>query len=137
MKITEDVIIDLLPVYQSGEASDDTRQLVEAYLAQHPEFKQLLSKFDHQLDVLDSSHPQPQNEKEALMRVKKILKYRSTLLAFAGLFSLLPLSMKGSSDEGLTWFLLRDQPAIAVALWVIALVAWGAYAWTFYMLSDS
>jgi hypothetical protein len=38
MKITHDVISDLWPVYEAGEASADTRAVVEEYLAQNPEF---------------------------------------------------------------------------------------------------
>jgi hypothetical protein len=38
MKLTHDVISDLWPVYEAGEASADTRALVEEYLAQNPEF---------------------------------------------------------------------------------------------------
>ena len=37
MKLTHDVISDLWPVYEAGEASPDTRALVEEYLAQDPE----------------------------------------------------------------------------------------------------
>lgn len=37
MEITRDVILDLLPLYQAGEASEDTRALVEKYLETDPE----------------------------------------------------------------------------------------------------
>ena len=37
MNVTKDVIQDLVIVYLSGEASADTRTLVEEYLAQNPE----------------------------------------------------------------------------------------------------
>ena len=37
-KITRDVISDLWPVYASGEATQDTRALVEDFLADNPEF---------------------------------------------------------------------------------------------------
>jgi hypothetical protein len=36
--VTRDVVVDLWPVYVSGEASTDTRTLVEAFLAQDREF---------------------------------------------------------------------------------------------------
>ena len=38
MKITRDVIIDLLPLYFSGAASEDSKQLVEIYFEQNPQF---------------------------------------------------------------------------------------------------
>lgn len=40
--ITRDVISDLWPLYASGEASPDTRALVEAFLREDPEFAQTL-----------------------------------------------------------------------------------------------
>ena len=44
MKITRDVIIDLLPLYFSGEASTDTKELVKAYFDQNPEFAEEAKK---------------------------------------------------------------------------------------------
>ena len=38
MKITQEVISDLLPLYFSGEASEDTIKLIEIYFDQNPEF---------------------------------------------------------------------------------------------------
>ena len=42
MNVTRDVITDLWPVYASGEASPDTRALVEAFLQGDPEFARLI-----------------------------------------------------------------------------------------------
>ena len=39
---TRDVVVDLWPLYVSGEASADTRALVEAFLAQEPELGERL-----------------------------------------------------------------------------------------------
>jgi hypothetical protein len=36
MKVTREVIYDLLPSYFAGDASDDTRALVEAYFETDP-----------------------------------------------------------------------------------------------------
>jgi hypothetical protein len=38
MEATHDVIVDLLPVYFSGEASAATRALVDDYFARDPAF---------------------------------------------------------------------------------------------------
>ena len=38
MNVTHDVIIDLLPLYFSGEASEDTKILINTYFEQNPEF---------------------------------------------------------------------------------------------------
>jgi anti-sigma factor RsiW len=45
MKVTREVIYDLLPSYFAGDASDDTRALVEAYFETDPEFAQMASRF--------------------------------------------------------------------------------------------
>jgi hypothetical protein len=44
MKITRDVVTDLWPLYLSGEASPDTKALVDAFLAGDPEFARLLKE---------------------------------------------------------------------------------------------
>ncbi len=40
MKITRDVVLDLLPVYLAGEATPDTRALVEEFLQQDADLAQ-------------------------------------------------------------------------------------------------
>jgi len=45
MKVTREVIYDLLPSYFAGDASDDTRALVEAYFETDPEFARMASGF--------------------------------------------------------------------------------------------
>lgn len=45
MTVTRDVIYDLLPSYFSGDASADTRTLVEQHLAADPELKKMAERF--------------------------------------------------------------------------------------------
>jgi anti-sigma factor RsiW len=45
MKVTRDVIYDLLPSYFAGDASDDTRTLVDAYFETDPECARMASRF--------------------------------------------------------------------------------------------
>ena len=45
MKVTREVIYDLLPSYFAGDASDDTRALVEAYFETDPEFGRMATRF--------------------------------------------------------------------------------------------
>lgn len=45
MKVTRDVIYDLLPGYFSGEISADTRALVDEFLRQDPEFSRMMERF--------------------------------------------------------------------------------------------
>ena len=136
MKITEDLIIDLLPVYQSGEASKDTIKVVESYLEENPAFKKILSEFDNKLELNEIEQSHPTGEKEALMRVKRLLRLRSILLGVAIFMSTAPLSMAGNSEDGITWMMLRDSPNMALLFGVVAVVMWVAYIWTFQTLSD-
>jgi anti-sigma factor RsiW len=45
VKVTREVIYDLLPAYFAGDASDDTRALVEAYFETDPEFARMAARF--------------------------------------------------------------------------------------------
>ena len=88
MKITRDVVIDLLPVYVSGEASADTRELVDEYLASDPELARSI-RDDPDL-ALGSSVPAPlskDHEMQTFTRTKRALLLRDWPLFFAILFS--------------------------------------------------
>ena len=50
MKITRDVIYDLLPGYFAGEVSADTRVLIDEFLATDPEFARMTSRFQRLFD---------------------------------------------------------------------------------------
>jgi len=45
MKVTRDVVYDLLPTYFAGEASEDTRALLEEFFASDPEFGRMAERF--------------------------------------------------------------------------------------------
>ena len=45
MNVTREVIYDLLPSYFAGDASADTRALVEAYFETEPEFARMAGRF--------------------------------------------------------------------------------------------
>jgi anti-sigma factor RsiW len=45
MNVTREVIYDLLPAYFAGEASADTRALVEEFFATDPEFGRMAARF--------------------------------------------------------------------------------------------
>lgn len=136
MKITHNVITDLLSAYFSGEASDDTRTLVETYFQQHPEFEDLAQRGQTQLDILGVSSPTDQQEKVTLMRVKNILRLRSFLLGVALFFSFMPLSLAGDSKQGITWIMVRDLPGLAAVFAVAALLTWFFYFWSFRSVRD-
>jgi hypothetical protein len=91
MNITREVIIDLWPVYTAGEASADTRRLVEEFLKQDSEFARVLQA-GVDADLLRSEVPilPPDREAQALTRTKRQLHgwdWSLVLLLFAMQFS--------------------------------------------------
>ena len=57
MNITQGVVNDLLPVYFSGEASNDTRSLVEDYFRENPEFERMARSAGMPLETLRAAQP--------------------------------------------------------------------------------
>ena len=88
MNVTREVISDLWPVYAAGEASADTRTLVEAFLRQDPEFAGLLQgRGEEGLLRHDVPRLPPDREAQALRRTKRLLHGWDWLLFMAMLFS--------------------------------------------------
>ncbi len=82
MKITRDVIRDLIPLYQAGEASSDTKRLVEEFLKQDPEFGREVSEGTRMpFDALPVELP-AEHEIKTLERTKKMIRLRSWLMGF-------------------------------------------------------
>jgi hypothetical protein len=88
MNVTRDVINDLWPVYAAGEASADTRALVEEFLRQDPEFAGLVRRQDEER-LLRHEPPRlpPDREAQALRRTKRLLHGWDWLMFLAILFS--------------------------------------------------
>jgi anti-sigma factor RsiW len=86
MKVTRDVIYDLLPTYFADEVSADSRALVDEYFATDPEFKRMAERFRA---ILDDKHrretPQTEaaHEKDSFARVRARVKVRQEMRAGA------------------------------------------------------
>jgi hypothetical protein len=88
MNVTRDVINDLWPLYSIGEASADSRTLVDEFLRQDPEFARLLlGRGEQELLRQDVPKPRPDSEAQALRRTKRLLHGWDWLLFIAILFS--------------------------------------------------
>ena len=120
MEITRDVVRDLLTVYLAGEASADTRRLVEDYLATDPVLAaDVVRAQGRPLDLPVTPAPPPSAEKHALDATRQLLKNRTSTLAIACLFTLLPFSFVFEGSR-VTFVVLRDAPVIALAWWATA-----------------
>jgi predicted anti-sigma-YlaC factor YlaD len=131
MNVTREVILDLLPVYLSGEARPATRTLVEEYMKQDPDLAQRIRVqwADNFAKAVPSALP-PDLELRSLRRTRSLLSWQRWLFGLGIAFSALSLSNEFSFEGGHLkefHFLLRDYPAefgICVAL---GLACWIAY----------
>jgi hypothetical protein len=135
MNITRDVINDLLPAYFSGDASSDTRNLIEHYFRQYPDFHNEVAPAsailrrvgDVELPAGDSK-----DEKIALTRAKRVLRWQQVLLAFATTFTLNAISL-GFSFEitngtvHIHWLSIPGQGLVIAGILAISVILWIAY----------
>lgn len=126
MEITHDVLVDLLPLYVSGEGSADTRRLVEEHVAQDAALARLANAMRAELNV-PATVPSALADREtnALERTRKLLRRRQWTLALAFFFTFLPLTFAWSGSE-LTFWMVRDEPASRL-LWISAAYLWFQY----------
>lgn len=119
MNVTREVVKDLLTVYLSGDASADTRALVEEWLRTDPELARLAREAGTL--ALPEAAP-PSLEKRALEATRRLLRWRMVLLGTAIYVTTLPLTVTFDSS-GYRGLLIDGWPerfvilGIASALW--------------------
>ena len=127
MKVTRDVITDLLPLYFSDDASADTRALVDAYFAADPDFaRHARAHPETNLPPAASAQPIEETEMRTLQRTRKLLNLRATLQGLVIFLTLLPFSFYGDSETGAHWMFL-DKPAALMVIVPLAAVSWIGY----------
>ena len=123
MQVTRDIVIDLLPLYQSGEASTDTRAAIEEFLRNDPSLAQMAGQDAVPLVPATTGG---ELERRAITRTRAHIRRRSWVLAAAIWFTLLPFTFAVQAGR-VTFFMLRDQPA-SVLLLLVAAILWFQYA---------
>lgn len=122
MKITQNIVDDLLPVYLAGEASTDTRSLLEEYQREHPEFAQHVREAAARANALLDAPVEavsPDREKAALEGARKRLRIRSQMLGFCIGYGLMPFAFVFQNGH-VVWLMVRDNPKQAVAFWIVS-----------------
>jgi hypothetical protein len=95
MNITQEVVTDLLPVYFSGEASRDTKLLVEEFFREYPDFARMARSAGTPLETLRAAPPvtaPSEKEKRDLESVRCGLNRRKWLFGLSLFLTLSPLS---------------------------------------------
>ena len=128
MNVTREVILDLLPVYVSGEASPATRSLVEEYMKEDPELAQRVrSQWEENFAKLA---PPPELEMRSLRRTHHLLALQKWLFGIGIGFFATSLSFRFSSVGGHIQgphFLFFDDPLAFVGCIAPGLACWIGY----------
>jgi len=73
MNVTRDVVLDLLPSYLAGEASADTRALVDEYLRRDPDLERRVRARDIALVRDVAAAPAPERELASFLKTRRTL----------------------------------------------------------------
>ncbi|HET6199206.1 MAG: hypothetical protein WBE21_05335 [Candidatus Acidiferrales bacterium] len=128
MNVTRNVVTDLLPVYFAGEASGDTKVLVEDYFRQDPDFERVARSAATPLEALRRTArvtPDAEREKRDLECVRRGLWRNKVFFGLALFNTLAPLAFFFS--KGHFFWLVREDPWEAAFFWSIAAILWLAY----------
>lgn len=126
MTVSNEVIIDLLPLYVAGEASAATAELVEERVQADPQLAKLAAAIRSQLTAPpDILTPKADLARTTLERTRKLIRRRTWTVALALLFTFLPLTFAFSGDK-VTFLMVRDAPGSAL-LWISAAYLWVQY----------
>ena len=122
MNLHEDVIIDLLPVYFSDEASAASREMVDAYFEAHPQFAKTVRAAQMHVTHIPGN-ASANGGHDTIKRIKTQLKWRSFLIA-AGIFcTVAPFTFIFENDH-VVYFMWRDAPVTAAFYAGVAVLAW-------------
>ena len=123
MEVTRDIVIDLLPLYESGEASADTRSVVEEFIRRDPSIARLAKMADDAA----AAAPAPDIEVRAVGRTRTLIRRRSWALGLALACTLIPFSFVFRGSD-VTFFMFRDAPQSRLLLLAATML------WTWYGL---
>jgi len=121
-RVTRDVITDLWPLYTAGEASADTRALIESFLQDDFEFARTLQELARErMPMPEVPKLAPDEELKTLARIRRRIRGPVPLLTFAMIFSCFAFGTLVSD----TSFDVSPRRFIITAL--IAVFFWAAF----------
>lgn len=132
MNVTRDVIVDLLPVYLSGEASADTRALVEQFLKDDRELAATIRRgWMEKMSAAVPSDLPPELELKAFRRTKRLVGRLRWLLGLAIFFTSIALSIsfetRGFHIVKIRLFLFEQAPVEWAVCATLGAACWAAY----------
>jgi hypothetical protein len=126
MEIPREVILDLLSLMEAGVASPESRALVEDRLARDPELARLAKAQAPGWSMRDAPKPiAKEEEMKTLERAKRLMNWRSVLLALAVFFAVFPVIYSAQEQR---WFWLPVESPVGAAISAaLGLVCWTAF----------
>ncbi|HEV2133894.1 MAG TPA: hypothetical protein VGR47_06485 [Terracidiphilus sp.] len=126
MNVSRDVVTDLLPVYFSGDASEDTKRLMEEYFQANPDFERVARRAATPLEELRAIPVPPvaERERQDLEWIREELFRRRLFFGVALLFTFAPF-MSIFRNGHLIWSALLENPwQVTFLCWSIAPLCW-------------
>jgi len=129
MNVTREVVTDLLPIYFSGDASKDTKALVDDYFSENPEFERTARTAATPLETLRAAPPiaaGAELEKRDLEGVLCGLQRRKWLFGLSLFLTLTPLLFYFTHGD-VAALMGRDALWEAAFEWSMAALFWFLY----------
>ena len=125
MRLSHEVIKDLLPLYLAGEASPDTCELIERLASEDAEVARLvtIARAGEQALAGSVTARPPESARVALAATRRVLRRRALALPAGLFFTFLPGSFLIDGND-LVWLLWRDNRLLALASWLVAAFCW-------------
>jgi hypothetical protein len=130
MTIERDVILDLLPVYLSGEASSATRELVEEYLKQEPDLARRVREQGTEFFAKLPPPLPPELELRSLLRTRRLLGVQKWLFGLTISFTATAFATRIDFHDGRIHTLrplIFDYPLQFGVPLVLGIGCWIAY----------
>jgi len=126
MRITEDVMNDLLTLHLSGEASADTKALIDGYARENPAFAVRLEAAGRPPEFDGTARPLSlDRELQVLAETRQFIFLRTLFVAAALLFTLVPFTFTFGS-AGVHFLLLGRFPGLVWSSLGLAAASWAA-----------
>jgi len=126
MKVTEEVMNDLLTLYLAGEASGDTKALIESHARQDGAFAWKLNAAGALSPIgVPDSGPPSDHELRTLTETRKFIFLRTVFWSGGIFFTLLPLVFT-FDERGIEFLVLGRHAGLMWSFWSVAVAAWTA-----------
>jgi len=129
MNVTREVVTDLLPIYFSGDASKDTKALVENFFVANPDFERVARSAARPLETLRAAPPiaaGPEKERRDLESVRCGLERRKWLFGLSLFLTLSPFWFYFTHGH-LASLIVGDNLWKAAFDWSMAALFWFLY----------